>query len=217
MNAHANAGGNGEAILAQANRVDLIAISQLVAPKSRVLDIGCGDGQLLKLLEESRQVDGRGIEISQKGVNECVARGLSVIQGDADSDLVDYPDEAFDFVILSQTLQATYHPRVVIEQMLRIGRRVIVSFPNFGNWRVRAALAFRGRMPVTKSLPYSWYDTPNIHFCTIRDFVALCDEVGATIETSMVLHRDGRKSTAFGAMLWFWNLFGQQAVFVLKR
>jgi len=206
-----------DAIPGQTNRVDLLAISRLVAPGSRVLDIGCGDGQLLKLLEETRNVDGRGIEISQKGVNESVARGLSVIQGDADSDLTDYPDQAFDFVILSQTLQATHHPRVVVEQMLRIGRRAIVSFPNFGNWRVRTSLSFKGRMPVTKSLPYSWYDTPNIHFCTIRDFVTLCDEVGATIETSMVLHRDGRKSTAFGAMLWFWNLFGQQAVFVLKR
>ena len=200
-----------------APRIDHLVIADLVKPGTRVLDVGCGDGELLKLLEMTRGVDGRGVEISQKGVNESVARGLSVIQGDADSDLTDYPDQAFDFVILSQTLQATHHPRVVVEQMLRIGRRAIVSFPNFGNWRVRTALSFKGRMPVTKSLPYSWYDTPNIHFCTIRDFVGLCDEVGATIETSMVLHRDGRKSTAFGAMLWFWNLFGQQAVFVLKR
>jgi methionine biosynthesis protein MetW len=198
------------------NRVDLLAISELVQPGSRVLDIGCGDGQLLKLLEATRNVDGRGIEISQKGVNECVARGLSVIQGDADSDLVDYPDDAFDFVILSQTLQATYHPREVVEQMLRIGRKVIVSFPNFGNWRVRAALGFRGRMPVTKDLPYSWYDTPNIHFCTIRDFVGLCDDVGATIEKSFVLRHGGEASLPIRA-LWFWNLFGQQAVFLLRR
>ena len=210
MNAHAIS------VAPTTNRVDLLAISALVTPGSRVLDIGCGDGQLLKLLEATRNVDGRGIEISQKGVNECVARGLSVVQGDADSDLIDYPDDGFDFVILSQTLQATYHPREVVEQMLRIGRKVIVSFPNFGNWRVRAALGFRGRMPVTKDLPYSWYDTPNIHFCTIRDFVGLCDDVGATVEKSFVLRRGGETSLPIRA-LWFWNLFGQQAVFLLRR
>jgi methionine biosynthesis protein MetW len=198
------------------SRVDLLAISKLVAPGSRVLDIGCGDGQLLKLLEATRGVDGRGIEISQKGVNESVARGLSVIQGDADTDLVDYPDGAFDFVILSQTLQATHRPRHVVEQMLRIGRQAIVSFPNFGHWRVRTLLGFTGRMPVTRSLPDHWYDTPNIHFCTIRDFVGLCGDIDAKVETSMVLNRHGQR-IPFKAPLWFWNLFGQQAVFLLRR
>jgi len=197
-------------------RVDLVTIAELVTPGSRVLDIGCGDGQLLKLLEATRGVDARGVEISQKGVNECVARGLSVVQGDADTDLGDYPDDGFDFVILSQTLQATHRPRHVVEEMLRIGRKAIVSFPNFGNWRVRWLLGLTGRMPVTRSLPYSWYDTPNIHFCTIRDFVMLCREIDATIERSMVLKRSGER-IAFNAPLWFWNLFGQQAVFLLRR
>jgi methionine biosynthesis protein MetW len=197
-------------------RVDLLTIAGLVAPQSRVLDIGCGDGELLKLLEETRGVDGRGIELSQKGVNESVARGLSVVQGDADTDLVDYPDDGFDVVILSQTLQATRHPRQVLEEMLRIGRKAIVSFPNFGQWRVRAGLGFTGRMPVTRDLPYSWYDTPNIHFCTIRDFVNLCDELGATVEKATALDANGQK-IGLSMPWWFWNFFGQQAVFLLKR
>jgi methionine biosynthesis protein MetW len=133
-----------------------------------------------------------------------------------DSDLIDYPDDAFDFVILSQTLQATHRPRHVIEQMLRIGDKAIVSFPNFGHWKVRMLLGFTGRMPVTRDLPYSWYDTPNIHLCTIRDFVALCREIDALIETRMVLNRHG-KHVGFAAPLWFWNVFGEQAVFVLRR
>src|ERR1700736_2019359 len=157
-----------------AARVSLLCRAALVVRGARGLDVGCADGQLLKLLELTRAVDGRGIEISQKGVNECVARGLSVVQGDADTDLVDYPDDGFDYVILSQTLQATRRPRDVTVELLRIGRKAIVSFPNFGHWRTRAYLTLRGRMPVTTTLPHAWYETPNIHFCPIRDFVALC-------------------------------------------
>ncbi len=207
---------DGGVLVNGANRVDLVAISELVNQGSRVLDIGCGDGGLLALLEATRRVDGRGIEISQRGVNECVARGLSVVQGDADTDLADYPDDGFDYVILSQTLQATHRPRHVLEEMLRIGRKVIVSFPNFGHWRVRILLGLGGRMPVTRSLPMAWYETPNIHFCTIRDFVELCDEIGASVEKSIALGRTGER-IAFSAPLWFWNLFGQQAVFLLTR
>ncbi|TIS83957.1 MAG: methionine biosynthesis protein MetW, partial [Mesorhizobium sp.] len=147
-------------------RVDLEVVANLIPPQSRVLDVGSGDGSLLELLQETKQVDGRGLELSQRGVNECVARGLSVIQGDADKDLEFYPDKGFDFVVLSQTLQATRNPKLVLDELLRIGNRAIVSFPNFGHWRVRLSLFVKGRMPVTKDLPYSWYDTPNIHFCT---------------------------------------------------
>jgi len=196
-------------------RVDLLNLASMVEPGSRVLDVGCGDGSLLRLLAEKRNVDARGIELSQSGVNLCVAKGLSVIQGDADTDLVYYPDGSFDYVILSQTLQAMRQPRVVIEHMLRIGRRAIVSFPNFGHWKIRLQLLANGRMPVTKNLAYTWYETPNIHFCTINDFIALVDELGATIEQASALDRLGRpvEMTLPRAM---WNLFGEQAVFVLS-
>ena len=145
-----------------------------------------------------------------------MAKGLSVIQGDADADLVDYPNDAFDYVILSQTLQATRQPRVVLEHMLRIGGRAIVSVPNFGHWKVRAQIAFLGRMPVTESLSHSWYDTPNIHFCTIADFIALAGEVGATIDKSAALHPGGQPLNPIWPK-WAWNLLGEQAIFLLHR
>jgi methionine biosynthesis protein MetW len=197
-------------------RVDLVLIAQMVERGARVLDVGCGDGELLHLLAETRDVDARGVELSQRGVNDCVAKGLFVVQGDADTDLSDYPDDAFDYVILSQTLQATRQPRRVLEQMLRIGRRAIVSFPNFGHWRIRWQLATKGRMPVTENLSYSWYDTPNIHFCTIRDFVALTEEIDARIERAVALDSAGQP-VGVSAPWWVWNVFGEQAVFVLER
>jgi methionine biosynthesis protein MetW len=205
---------NGVAL--SAARVDLLVISGMVERDARVLDVGCGDGTLLRLLAETRGVDARGIELSQKGVNDCVAKGLSVVQGDADTDLADYPDDGFDYVILSQTLQATRNPRAVLEHMLRIGRYAIVSFPNFGYWRIRLRLALTGRMPVTENLPYSWYDTPNIHLCTIRDFTSSLDQIGARIEKGLALDRFGAP-IRFNAPWWVWNLLGEQAVFLLTR
>jgi len=149
-------------------------------------------------------------------VNECVAKGLAVIQGDADTDLGNYPDDAFDYVILSQTLQATRQPRVVLEHMLRIGRHAVVSFPNFGHWQVRLQLLFAGHMPRTDMLPFSWYDTPNIHHCTIKDFRQLCMAVGVRMERAVALNAWG-SPLRLNAPWWFWNLFGEQAVFLLSR
>ncbi|MGJ4886376.1 MULTISPECIES: methionine biosynthesis protein MetW [unclassified Bradyrhizobium] len=198
-----------------AYRPDHLLVAGMVERDSKVLDIGCGDGDLLQLLE-SRGIDGRGIELSREGVNHCVAKGLAVVQGDADTDLVDYPDDAFDYVILSQTLQATRQPKVVLENLLRIGRRAIVTFPNFGFWRLRLQLLVGGHMPRTDNLPFTWYDTPNIHFCTIKDFVQLCDEIGVKMERAVALDSYGRPLRV-AMPWWFWNMFGEQGVFLLSR
>ncbi len=185
-------------------RVDLLAVADMVAPGAKVLDVGCGDGELLRLLAETRGVDGRGIELSREGVNECVAKGLAVIQGDADTDLADYPNDAFDYVVLSQTLQATRQPRIVLEHMLRIGRHGVVSFPNFGHWKIRLQILLGGRMPRTDNLPY------------IKDFRQLCHVVGARMEKAVALDAWGR-ALRFNAPWWTWNLLGEQGVFLLSR
>lgn len=200
------------------DRPDLKHIATLVEPGARVLDVACGDGALLELLAHERNVDGRGIELSQAGVNACVARGLVVIQGDADTDLQSYPDAAFDMVILSQTIQATHRPAEVLEQILRIGKCAIVSFPNFAHWQMRLRLLFYGQMPKTESLPYSWHETPNIHQCTISDFEDLCREKKIHIEKAFEISH-GRKiavreMTANSA--WS-NIFAQEGLFLLSR
>ena len=192
-------------------RPDLAVIAEHVAPGSRVLDVGCGDGALMAALRDQRQVDARGMELDAANVAECVARGLSVIQGDADADLANYPDAVFDYAILSQTLQTTRRPDKVLGELLRVGRKAFVSFPNFGHWRVRLSLLWNGRMPVTRSLPVSWYATENIHHLTVADFRALVEELGVKVEGAWFLASDGQVGAA-GA-----NWRAEHAVFLLSR
>ncbi len=192
-------------------RPDLAAIADAVPQGARVLDIGCGDGALLAHLRDTKGVDARGIDVSAANVASAVARGLSVVQGDADADLPDYPDDGFDMAILSDTLQAMQHPAAVLDQLVRIARRAVVSFPNFGHWRVRGSLVFGGRMPVTASLPVSWHETPNIHFCTIDDFRDLAADRGLRVESAAFLSGGARRGPGLA------NLLAEQAVFVLAR
>jgi methionine biosynthesis protein MetW len=192
-------------------RPDLAVIAANVAAGSRVLDVGCGDGELMAALRDEKGVDARGLELDADDVAGAVARGLSVVQGDADTDLADYPDDAFDYAILSQTLQTTRAPDVVLDHLLRIGRRAFVSFPNFAHWRVRASLLWGGRMPVTRLLPVAWYATPNIHHVTVDDFRALVSERGITVEGAWFLSGDQRTSATMA------NLLAEHAVFLLKR
>ena len=209
MNAQARVNGAGGV------RVDLLLIADMIEPGARVLDVGCGDGALLEHLARTKQADGRGIELSQAAVKACVSRGLSVIQGDADQDLHDYPTQAFDYVVLSQTLQATHNPKDVLEHMVRIGRSAIVSFPNFGYWRVRWQLMTNGRMPRTETLAQAWHQTPNIHLCTIRDFLALCRELGISIDQQIFIDRSGKPGRINGSRLA--NLFADLSLFRLAQ
>ena len=197
-------------------RPDLRVIADMVSPKSTLIDVGCGEGDLLAFLQQEKKVAGRGIELSQGGVNRCISRGLSVIQGDADTDLQYYPDQAYDYAILSQTLQTLRNPKDVLEHLVRIGRHAIVSVPNFGHWKNRLYLMTRGQMPVTKALSYQWYDTPNIHFCTITDFVVLCESLGLTIEKRLYIDDMGG-SGYFRNHGLLANMFGQQGIFMIRK
>lgn len=192
-------------------RPDLAVIARNIGRGSRVLDIGCGEGDLMEVLERQAGCDARGIEIDPECVERCVARSLSVVQGDADRDLADYPDKAFDYAILSQTLQTTERPDLMLEQLLRVGREAFVSFPNFAHWRMRLALLWNGRMPVTRHLPVSWYETQNIHHVTVTDFVQLARKLGVTVEQGWYFAGD-REIGAYGA-----NWRSEYAVFRLSR
>jgi methionine biosynthesis protein MetW len=198
------------------DREDFREILRLVRPGARVLDVGCGEGALLELLEREKGVDGRGIEISAAGVSACLARGLAVMQGDADRDLAEFPAQAFDYAILSQTLQAVREPRTVLDNLLRLAERAIVSFPNFGYWRVRMALMASGRMPETSVLHEPWWSTPNIHLCTLRDFTALCDDLDLKIEAASALSstRPARPIRHDGVLE---NWRAESALFLLSR
>jgi methionine biosynthesis protein MetW len=197
-------------------RPDLRLIADLVEPDTRVLDVGCSDGALLAFLARTKGVDARGIELSQTGVHDCVSRGLAVVQGDADTDLAIYPEASFDYVILSQTIQAMRRPRQVLENMLRIGRFGIVSFTNYAYWRARWHLMLRGRMPMARCLGEPWYATSNIHPCTLEDFEQLCAALGLHVRARICLAGSGAPSPLARNQL-FSNLLSEQALFVLCR
>jgi methionine biosynthesis protein MetW len=192
-------------------RPDLAIIANNVRSGARVLDVGCGDGMLMAALRDHKRVDARGLELDGANVSSAVARGLAVVQGDADSDLADYPDNSFDYAILSQTLQTTRRPDLVLDHLLRIGNQAFVSFPNFAQWRIRVAHMFGGRMPVTPQLPDRWYDTPNIHHVTIDDFRGFLKDRQIVIEGEWFLA--GNKPRKGGMA----NLLAQHAVFLLRK
>ncbi|MGI9484924.1 MAG: methionine biosynthesis protein MetW [Geminicoccaceae bacterium] len=196
-------------------RQDLRLIADLVSGRARVLDIGCGDGALLGYLTQTKSADARGIELSQAGVKDCLSRGLSVVQGDAEKDLHLYPDNSFDYIILSQTIQAMHQPHDVLNEMLRIGRFGIVSFTNYAHWRARWHL-LRGRMPRTAAAAEPWYASPNIRPCTLEDFELLCAELGVIVERRICLTRHGQVSR-LASRKWFDNVLSEQVLFVLSR
>ena len=191
------------------SRPDFAAIAAWIPQGSSVLDLGCGDGSLLRYLRETREVRGYGVEISDKKIATCIANGVNVIQNDLDRGLADFEDQSFDFVILSQTLQATRHTEALMKEIVRVGREGIISFPNFGYWKNRLQI-FNGHMPVSRQLPYQWYDTPNVHLCTLNDFELLCDHLGMRILGRHVMDESGDVNLLP-------NLLGSMAVYRFKR
>ena len=191
-------------------------IGDIIAENTRVLDVGCDEGILMEFLKKHKNVDIRGIEISKKKVQTCVSKGLTVIEGDAEFDLKQFPDKSFDYVVLGQTLQAFINPKIVIQELLRVGNRAIVTIPNFGHWRVRLNLLIQGTMPVTKTLPNEWYNTPNIHMCTIKDFVRFSKTMNFKIFKSFAL-MNKNVSTINSSNLLFKNLFCELGIFLIEK
>ena len=190
-------------------------IAELIENKKRVLDVGCGDGTLMKYLSNEKSIDVRGLELNEENVESCIAKGLSVIEGNAETELGQFPDKSFDFVILSQTLQAFYSPVNVLDQLLRIGKASIVSIPNFGYWKVRASLLFNGRMPETKSLPYKWFNTPNLHMCTIKDFYELCKNKNINMKKVIGINNN-KTSLIHNNNIKLKNLFSEVGIFLIS-
>ena len=199
------------------NQISQNLISSLIEENCKVLDVGCGDGSLLIFLENKKNINGRGLEISHEGVKTCLSKGLSVLQGNADTDLVNFPKNSFDYVILSRTLQATHKPKEVLKEMLRIGKKCIVSFPNFAHWKCRLDLLLEGVMPMTKTLSEPWYQTPNIHLCTIKDFIKICELLNISIDKAFRLSESGSIKTTDRPESFYNNLFSVEGVFVISQ
>ncbi len=191
-------------------------ISDLIEKDAKVLDVGCDDGTLMELLKTNKNVNIRGIEISKEKVQTCIAKGLTVIEGNAEFDLKQFPNDSFDYVVLGQTLQAFINPEIVIKELLRVGNRAIVTIPNFGHWKVRLSLLFKGTMPITNSLPHDWYNTPNIHMCTIKDFVGFSKIINFKIFKSLALINEN-VSDINNSNLIFKNLFGELGIFLIEK
>ena len=190
-------------------------IADLLPNNTRILDVGCGDGSLMNLLKKEKNVEVRGLELSQENVQECIHKGLPVIQGNAETELHQFPDKSFDYVVLSQTLQAFYEPEKVLRNLLRIGKSVVISIPNFGFWKVRIKLLFFGKMPVTKTLPNTWYNTPNLHMCTIKDLFNFCDEKKINIKKVVGVNED-KTSIIKKSNLEIKNLFSKVGIFLIS-
>ena len=191
-------------------------ISNLINKNTRVLDVGCGDGTLMEYLKDSRKIDIRGIEISKNNVQKCLSKGLTVIEGDAEKDLLQFPDSSFDFVILSQTLQAFLTPEIVIKELLRVGKKAVVTIPNFGFWKIRLHLLLKGTMPITKNLPDEWYNTPNLHMCTLKDFYNFCENRNIKLDQSIALKNE-KISNINKLNLNIKNLSAELGIFLIER